>query len=162
MRTTTGIAGRAAWHAALGLAVLLPCTAFASRTLAERQQPLEIRPTTAVITIDAVLDEPVWQEARRITLDYETRPAENIPARVATEGFITYDNKNLYVAFIAHDPDPEKIRAHLSDRDDIGSDDFVGVILDTFNDQRRGFEFFVNPVGVQGDFFQDDINRVED
>ncbi len=145
-----------------GLAVLLPFTANASSTLAERQRPLEIRPTTDVITVDAVLDEPVWQEARRITLDYETRPAENIPARVATEGFITYDDRNLYVAFIAYDTDPAKIRAHLSDRDDIGDDDFVGVILDTFNDQRRGFEFFVNPLGVQGDFFQDDINRIED
>ncbi|HEX6930056.1 MAG TPA: DUF5916 domain-containing protein, partial [Gammaproteobacteria bacterium] len=86
----------------------------------------------------------------------------NIPARVATEGFITHDDRNLYVAFIAHDPDPERIRAHLSDRDDMFQDDFVGVVLDTFNDERRAFEFFVNPLGVQGDLFQDDINQLED
>ena len=135
---------------------------MASSTLAERQRPLDIQPTAATITIDARLDEPAWQAARRVTLDYETRPAENIPARARTEGFITYDDENLYVAFIAHDPDPSKIRAHLSDRDNIFQDDFVGVVLDTFNDQRRGFEFFVNPLGVQGDLFQDDINRIED
>ncbi len=158
MRTTTITIG----GALLGIAVLLPCEAHASAALAERQPPLEITPATGSIVIDARLDETAWQEARRVTLDYETRPAENVPARAKTEGFITYDDANLYVAFIAHDPDPSLIRAHLTDRDKMFQDDFVGVVLDTFNDQRRGFEFFVNPLGVQGDLFQDDINQVED
>src|SRR5690606_41533027 len=33
---------------------------------------------------------------------------------------------------------------------------------DTFNDQRRAFEFFVNPLGVQMDLIQDDVRRNED
>ena len=59
-------------------------------------------------------------------------------------------------------PEAREIRAHLSDRDTAFSDDFVGVVLDTFNDKRRAFEFFVNPMGVQMDLIQDDTNGTED
>ena len=36
-------------------------------------------------------------------------------------------------------------------RDNIFNDDYVGVMLDTFNDQRKAFEVFFNPLGIQGD-----------
>ena len=65
------------------------------------------------------------------------------------------------IAFDARDPDPSSIRAYLRDRDSAFNDDFVGVVLDTFNDQRRAFEFFVNPFGVQMDLIQDDVSRNE-
>jgi hypothetical protein len=37
-----------------------------------------------------------------------------------------------------------------------------GVVLDTFNDERRAFEFFVNPLGVQMDVLKDDVSCRED
>lgn len=154
--------GRSTWAAAT-LLVFSSINANADeRDLAERQVPLDVPRALSPIEVDAVLDETAWAAARRTTLDFESWPAENIPARAKTEAFITYDDEQLYIAFIAHDPDPSRIRAHLSDRDNMFQDDFVGVVLDTFNDQRRGFKFFVNPLGVQGDLFQDDINQVED
>jgi len=52
---------------------------------------------------------------------------------------------------LAYDPEPKKIRAHLTDRDRAFADDLVAVILDTFNDENRAFAFFVNPLGIQGD-----------
>ena len=88
---------------------------------------------------------------------FETRPGENTPAPVETECLVTYDDAHIYIAFEAYDPDPESIRAHLSDRDTAWNDDFVGVVLDTFNDERRAFEFFVNPLGVQMDLVNDDV-----
>ena len=109
------------------------------------------------IQVDGVLDETAWQQADRMELPVETFPGDNIPAPVKTEGFIVFDDKYLYVGIRAQDPEPRKIRAHLSDRDKAFSDDFVGVVLDTFNDERRGFEFFVNPLGVQMDLFQNDV-----
>jgi hypothetical protein len=118
--------------------------------------------TSEPIKVDAVLDEPAWKTAQPMEFDAETNPGDNIAPPARTVGYITYDQKNLYVAFQCFDPDPKAIRAHLSDRDTAFSDDFVGVVLDTFNDNRRAFEFFVNPLGVQMDLIQDDTNRTED
>lgn len=49
----------------------------------------------------------------------------------------------------------------MVDRDTAFNDDFVGVVLDTFNDERRALEFFVNPLGVQMDLFNDDLSHDE-
>jgi len=113
--------------------------------------PHQIPRVESRIEVDGVLDEPVWKSAWTMTLDYEIRPGENTPAPIRTDVFVTYDASRLYVGFLAHDPDPREIRAHLSDRDQAGNDDWVGVVLDTFNDERRDYVFLVNPLGVQID-----------
>jgi hypothetical protein len=119
--------------------------------------PLEVPRLTSEIKVDGLLDEVAWQRALAIPLRYETRPGENTNPPVETDGLLLYDDSALYVAFRARDPEPRQIRAHLSDRDTAWNDDFVGVVLDTFNDERRAFEFFVNPLGVQMDVLRDDV-----
>ena len=114
------------------------------------------------VRIDGVLEEAAWATAPTFELGYETRPAENGPAPVRTEVWITYDTENLYAAFRAHDPEPSQIRARYSDRDKAFGDDFIGLVLDTFNDQRRAFEFFVNPLGVQMDLMKNEMTGSED
>src|SRR5215203_444846 len=132
------------------------------RGAAPERPAYRVERAASEIKVDGVLDEPAWQKAAVVELKYETRPGENTPPAVKTETLLAYDDGHLYVAFRAHDPDPSAIRAHLSDRDDAFSDDFVGIVLDTFNDERRGFEFFVNPLGVQMDMFIDDLSGNED
>jgi len=114
------------------------------------------------IHVDGKLDEAAWQVPPTFTLDYETYPGDNVAPPVRTEVWITYDAHDLYVGVRAHDPEPAKIRAHLRDRDNAFQDDFVGVVLDTFNDERRAFELFVNPLGVQMDLSQSDVTGNED
>ena len=63
---------------------------------------------------------------------------------------IGYDPKFLYIAFHCYD-DPTKVRANVPKRDQIWDDDYVGILFDTFNDQRRAYEFDFNPLGVQAD-----------
>jgi uncharacterized protein DUF5916/cellulose/xylan binding protein with CBM9 domain len=121
-----------------------------------------VEATAEAVRVDGVLDEAVWKTAAPMEFDAETNPGDNIVPPARTVGYLTYDKKYLYVAFQCFDPNPKEIRAHLSDRDTAFSDDFVGVVLDTFNDNRRAFEFFVNPLGVQMDLIQDDTNRNED
>ena len=122
----------------------------------------EIRRATSAITVDGVLDEPAWRDAAVLRLEYETRPAENEPPPVETEVLITYDERRFYAAFRAFDPEPSAIRAHLQDRDTIFNDDLVGIKLDPFNDERRAFQFFVNPLGVQFDSLEDEVSGNED
>ncbi len=121
-----------------------------------------IRPTSEEIAIDGRLDESTWDSALSIPLRYETDPGENVEPPVETEVLLTYDDKNVYIGVRASDPDPSKIRAHLMDRDSAWDNDFVGVVLDPFNDERRGFEFFANPYGVQMDLFFDGVSGRED
>ncbi|MBU8923243.1 MAG: carbohydrate binding family 9 domain-containing protein [Bacteroidales bacterium] len=106
------------------------------------------------ISVDALLDESFWNYALILELKYEVQPGENIPAPVRTEVLLAYSESHLYAAFRAYDPDPSSIRARLCDRDDIGGEDWVGLVLDTFNDERRAFDFLVNPLGVQADMIE--------
>ena len=121
--------------------------------------PASLPNTAEEITIDGVMDEPAWQDATQIDLDIETRPGENTAAKIATVVYLIEDGRNLYVAFDARDPDSSKIRAYLRDRDSAWNDDIVGIVLDTYNDDRRAFEFFANPLGVQMDATNDDVNQ---
>ncbi len=106
------------------------------------------------INVDAYLDEPFWKEAVKIDANIEVRPGENIAAPVKTEVLICYDESNIYVGFIAYDPDPTEIQAHFCDRDDIWDDDWVIILFDTFNDQRRTYDFGCNPFGIQTEFIE--------
>jgi Domain of unknown function (DUF5916)/Carbohydrate family 9 binding domain-like len=103
------------------------------------------------IVLDGALDESAWAQAEEIELNYENSPGDNIPASVRTIARVLHTDDALYIGFIADDPEPEKIRAFLRDRDALYEDDFIGLQLDTFDDQRRAYEFFVNPVGAQAD-----------
>src|SRR6266498_4148764 len=92
--------------------------------------------TTEAIRVDGVLGGTAGKSAQPMEFDAETNPGDNIVPPARTVGYMTFDQKNLYVAFQCFDPKPQEIRAHLSDRDRAFSDDFVGVVLDTFNDSR--------------------------
>lgn len=117
----------------------------------ERKTPHRIPAANAKVKIDGILDEEVWQNALVLELDYEVEPGENILPPVKTEVLMAYTTDRLYAAFRAYDPNPEEIRAHVTDRDNILNDDYVGVILDTFNDSRRTYNFYCNPYGIQAD-----------
>ncbi len=135
------------------LATIWPAVAFGVTT--------DLPSTTGSIKIDGVLDDAAWRDAALIDLAIETRPGENIPARVQTTVYLVEDGENLYIGFKAQDPDPSAIRAYLRDRDSAYDDDFVGLVVDTYNDGRRAFEFFANPLGVQMDLTNDDVNKDE-
>ncbi len=140
-------------------AVLL---ALACGSAAQAADPHPVGRATGPIAVDGRLDEPDWTGALALELPFETSPGENTPAPVSTTCRFVYDTAQLYVGCTAVDPDPARVRARYSDRDAAFQDDFIGVVLDTFNDERRAFEFFVNPLGVQMDLVMDDVNGNED
>jgi hypothetical protein len=91
------------------------------------------------------------REAELAVSDFrQYQPGDGVPGSEPTTAYLSYDDKNLYVAFICHD-EPGAVRAHLSKREDIDQDDGVGIYLDTFRDAHRAYFFFSNPVGVQAD-----------
>ena len=105
----------------------------------------------ASIQIDGKLDEPVWQQATRLTGFWQYQPVDGRPAEEETEVLVWYAPDAIYFGVIAHDRAPTAIRATVADRDNIDNDDHVVIDLDTFHDRRRAFFFAVNPLGVQSD-----------
>lgn len=101
--------------------------------------------------IDGILSEEIWTDALSLSLNYEVEPGENIKPPVETEVLLAYDDDRLYVAFRTFDPNPAAIRARFTDRDNIWEDDYVGIVLDTFNDSRLTYNFYCNPYGIQAE-----------
>jgi hypothetical protein len=81
----------------------------------------------------------------------QNSPHDGQPATEETEVWLGYTKSVLYFAFICHDTHPDEIRGHLARRENILNDDTVSVLLDPFQDRRKGVLFTVNPVGVQAD-----------
>lgn len=131
-----------------------------------RQRPerktFTIKAATSPIVVDGDLSEAAWTNATVIPLLYEWQPGDNVPASIETICLVTFDAERLYVAFRAKDPNPGDIRAHFADRDVPFLDDTVGFMIDTFNDQRRGYQFRINPRGVQMDAINSDVDFSED
>ena len=142
---------------------MLALVATLSPTLESAQRlEVEIPRITAIPIIDGSIEEDEWQEAAAIQVNIEVDPGDNIEAEVTAQALIMEDGQTIYVAFRAHDPDPSQIRGFYEDRDSGWDGDYMGIILDTFNDERRAFEFLVNPFGVQMDAIYDDVNQRED
>ena len=138
-------------------ALLLAAAASPVGAQSSRERPYPVRRATSEIVVDGRVLEEAWADALTLELRYEVRPGENVEPPVRTEMFLAYDDTRLLVAFKCHDPDPSQIRARYTDRDNAWNDDFVGVVLDTFNDERRAYELFVNAYGVQMDAVNDDV-----
>ena len=151
----------------IGLLVALLMLVSGARAADELPAPAHYIITAAVsaIRVDGILDEPAWQKATTIKLPFEEMPGDNTPAPVDTDCLLTFDGSHLYAAFRCFDPEPHKLRAHLMDRDAIDTfvqDDHVFIVLDAFNDERRGFQFRVNPLGVQADANFSELEGYED
>lgn len=147
--------------------LILPSTIFAQQPKKELPSTpsFNIQKTTGEIKIDGALDEPAWSNLPVIPIAYEWQPGDNVPPPVKTDCYITFNDKYLYIGIRAYDPEPQKIRAHLMDRDSINTfvqDDHVGVMIDPFDDQRRAFQLRMNPLGVQADAIFSDLEGIED
>lgn len=111
--------------------------------------------------IDGVLEDNEWADATVYELEFEVSPARNAPALLKTFAYIKHDDDNLYVAFKAYG-DKEKIRATIRSRDTAWMEDYVGVVIDTFGDDRYAISMGMNALGSQLDLKQTPGDRDED
>jgi hypothetical protein len=133
-----------------------------ARPQLQTERPLFYVPEISIpVKIDGILNETAWDKAVIIELPYEIDPGESIQARVKTECLLISDSHNFYIGFRAYDPNPKEIRAHYMDRDLAFDDDWVFITLDPFLDERRGFQFLSNPLGVQMDTLLNEVGSGE-
>ncbi len=102
------------------------------------------------ITVDGRLDEPVWQQAARLRDFSRFAPVDGLPAEDSTEVLVWYSPTAIHFGIRASEAHGS-VHATLADRDRIFADDYVELLIGTFNDGRQASVFAVNPLGVQMD-----------
>lgn len=115
-----------------------------------RQLDVDVPRLDAEIAVDGRLDEPVWQQAARLTGFSQYAPLDDRAAGDSTEVLVWYSARAIHFGFRAYAA-PGTVRASLGDRDKSYTDDYVGIFLATLGNRRQAVVFASNPLGVQGD-----------
>ncbi|MBI3934724.1 MAG: carbohydrate binding family 9 domain-containing protein [Acidobacteria bacterium] len=104
------------------------------------------------VVVDGNLDDAIWRAAAVASGFLQKDPREGEVATEPTEFRVAYTPTVLYIGVTAYDSDPRAILANERRRDgDLGDDDNVTIVLDTFHDHRNSFRFTTNPLGTQQD-----------
>lgn len=136
---------------------MLPEIALAASILTHRT--INATRVTTPPVIDGKLDETVWATAPVATDFVESSPRPATLASLHSEVRVLMDDDALYVGIAYFDPEPGTIQAPLARRDDETTSDWAFVEIDSRFDRRSGFDFGVNPAGVQCDgTWTDDTN----
>lgn len=132
--------------------------------------------------IDGSLNEAVWTDGEVITDLFQIDPNNLEVPTERTEISLLYDDENLYVGFRSYDTEPEKIIGRLARRDSwvggpsdggggrfrgggnsigVNSSDWVGVAVDSRDDNRTAYHFIVNAAGSKLDSYIYDDTRYD-
>jgi hypothetical protein len=115
------------------------------------------------IRLDGKLDDSAWrgiEPGRGFRVwdpDRGATPSEETIFKIA------YDDGAVYFAVACLEMDPSKISAKLSRRDRDSNSDLVSIYIDPYLDRTTGYNFRVNPLGVQVDsYIYNDGDRDDD
>ena len=101
------------------------------------------------LTLDGILDEPVYENVSPVNGFIQQEPNEGARATEDTDLWVLFDDKQVFIAARCWDSRPELIMANEMRRDNLGlfQNDNFAVVLDTFYDRRNAFVFHTNPLG---------------
>ena len=125
-----------------------------------QKKTLNTQFTTEKIVIDGKFDEGAWLKAD-VAKDFVMWMPDNgtpEPHKNRTEVRVVYDNEAVYFAATMYDEDPKKILKELSQRDDSGTTDRMGIFINGYNDGQQEFSFIISTAGVQEDFLYTETN----
>ena len=104
---------------------------------------------TSEITVDGLLDESEWQRAPTIGELTQREPATGERPTERTDVTLLRDENYLYIGVMCYDSEPDGIIGTQMARDaNLGSDDRIEIVLDTYRDRRNAFYFATNPAGA--------------
>ena len=106
------------------------------------------------LTVDGALDEPAYETVPAFSDFIQTEPQMGEPASEKTEGWVFFDDTNIYVVARCWDSAPESewvVNEMRRDNTTITQNQQVAFFLDTFYDRRNGILFNINPIGGRMD-----------
>jgi len=143
------------------LLVISSCVFFGCQKTESGQAELPVSPKRIIIpkiiadiSIDARLNESVWQQAAKVSLAEKTGAT---PGREATEVRLCYNEDALYLAWICSDSD---IQATFTERDSRFWEEEVCEFFVTKENLEQYFELQWNPLGGEFDAIID--NKLDD
>lgn len=115
------------------------------------QEPLAVQKISGAINFDGVPDEEAWQSVSPLKMVMHTPVFGNEPTEISVIK-MAYDDQYFYVSGILNYKDPKNIRAVSKKRDyATPSCDWLGILLDTYNDRQNAVSFWTNPNGLRTD-----------
>lgn len=126
---------------------LVLCILFTALAVAQTLRPA---PVSTAPLVDGRMDDVAWTNAPSVTDFITFAPDFGKTQEQRTVVWMVFDPANLYFAFRCYD-DPTLVKTSLAVRDNIRSDDWVCINLDTFGDQQGLTALYVNPHGIQMD-----------
>lgn len=105
------------------------------------------------IKIDGLLNEPAWSTAPKADKFVEFRPQIGRNETEATKSitYLLYSDEGIYFAGFCFESSKDSIATELKGRDGFGTNDYIGLIIDTYKDQLNAFEYFITPLNEQWD-----------
>jgi len=104
------------------------------------------------ILLDGHLEEPLWSRASAVSGFTQREPNDGSPATQKTEVRLIYTDEAVYIGATVYDSAMDSVAATLFRKDGSAYSDWFHVSIDSYNDNRTGFTFGVNPRGVRKDF----------
>ena len=107
--------------------------------------------------IDGKLDDECWIKEGEWSDNFiQNTPIERGKPTYQTRIKLLFDDKNIFFALRAWDPEPDKINRFIGNRDDNSIGDLISVAFDTYHDFRAGTEFNINTGGNKTDLIVTD------
>jgi len=134
----------------LGVLLLLSINLFAQTSI---QKKLEAKRITGTIKIDGLINDEEWKQTPAMTDLIEFRPTVGAieTPETKTVAYLLYNDEGIYFGGYCYERTKDSIATELSGRDGFGTNDYIGLIFDTYNDKQNGFEYFLTPLGEQWD-----------
>ena len=120
--------------------------------------------TNSKIIIDGKLNEQIWQRPGSVGLE-QADPDQGQAPTQKSEFWVAYDNEAVYFAAKYYDTYPDSIMSRLVRRDFIWGDPSDGCVLylDSYQDNRSGYFFYVSAAGTLADgLIENDVKQPND
>ncbi len=132
--------------------VWMPSVLFAQVAGSNAKQLPAVR-LVGHIKIDGDISDTAWNQAPVANNFVEEKPNNNTPEKYAsrTEVKVLYDDNFIYLGGYCHENTSDSVQREFVGRDVVGTNDFIGVIFDTYYDKINASGFYVTSLGEQFD-----------
>ena len=117
----------------------------------ETPELLKVNRIEGTVILDGTSSEAAWSHIKPFSF-VQHSPNFGLEPSEPSQVLFGFDDEYFYIAGRLYDKEPDKIQASTKKRDTMSpSNDWFGVLIDTFNDKENALAFFTTPAGLRFD-----------